>query len=407
MDDAARGFRFGALAHRNFRLFFLGQGVSLVGTWMQNIAQGWLVLELTNSPFYVGLVSALGSLGVLLLTLYGGLIVDQVNKHRLVILTQALSMLPAFALAGLVWSRAVVVWHVAALAAFLGVVNAFDIPARQAFIVDLVGKQDLTNAIALNSSAFNAARVIGPAVAGVLIGALGVGACFFLNGVSYLAVIAGLLAMRLPPHVRPPRTWSASTGLSEAVAFIRGDRRVSSLVVLMALFSIFGFPYFVMMPVFARDVLHRGAAGYGLLMTAVGIGALIGALAVALLDRRIRKGPTLIAAGGSFGLLLVAFALSRVYLVSVVLLGLTGATMIVNNALTNATIQTLVPDDLRGRVMGFYSFVFVGLAPLGSLQVGALAERIGPPVAVALGGAATALAVAVAAWRVPELRHTS
>ncbi|HLB81593.1 MAG TPA: MFS transporter [Gemmatimonadales bacterium] len=407
MDDAARGFRFGALAHRNFRLFFLGQGISLVGTWMQNIAQGWLVLELTNSPFYVGLVSALGSLGVLLLTLYGGLIVDQVNKHRLVILTQALSMLPAFALAGLVWSRAVVVWHVAALAAFLGVVNAFDIPARQAFIVDLVGKQDLTNAIALNSSAFNAARVIGPAVAGVLIGALGVGACFFLNGVSYLAVIAGLLAMRLPPHVRTPRTWSASTGLSEAVAFIRGDRRVSSLVVLMALFSIFGFPYFVMMPVFARDVLHRGAAGYGLLMTAVGIGALIGALAVALLDRRIRKGPTLIAAGGSFGLLLVAFALSRVYLVSVVLLGLTGATMIVNNALTNATIQTLVPDDLRGRVMGFYSFVFVGLAPLGSLQVGALAERIGPPVAVALGGAATALAVAVAAWRVPELRRTS
>ena len=407
MDDAARGFRFGALAHRNFRLFFLGQGISLVGTWMQNIAQGWLVLELTNSPFYVGLVSALGSLGVLLLTLYGGLIVDQVNKHRLVILTQALSMLPAFALAGLVWSRAVVVWHVAALAAFLGVVNAFDIPARQAFIVDLVGKQDLTNAIALNSSAFNAARVIGPAVAGVLIGALGVGACFILNGVSYLAVIAGLLAMRLPPHVRTPRTWSASTGLSEAVAFIRGDRRVSTLVVLMALFSIFGFPYFVMMPVFARDVLHRGAAGYGLLMTAVGIGALIGALAVALLDRRIRKGPTLIAAGGSFGLLLVAFALSRVYLVSVVLLGLTGATMIVNNALTNATIQTLVPDDLRGRVMGFYSFVFVGLAPLGSLQVGALAERIGPPVAVALGGAATALAVAVAAWRVPELRRTS
>ena len=407
MDDPARGFRFGALAHRNFRLFFLGQSVSLSGTWMQNIAQGWLVLELTNSPFYVGLVSALGSLGVLLLTIYAGVVVDRINKHRLVILTQTLSMLPAFGLAVLVWSRAVAVWHVAALAAFLGLVNAFDIPARQAFIVDLVGKQDLMNAIALNSSAFNAARVIGPAVAGVLIGALGVGACFFLNGVSYLAVIAGLLAMRLPPHVRDPRTTSAWTGLSEAVAFIRGDRRVSTLVVLMALFSIFGFPYFVIMPVFARDVLHRGAAGYGLLTTAVGCGALIGALAVAWLDRRIRKGPTLIAAGGSFGLLLVAFALSRLYLVSVVLLALTGATMIVNNALTNATIQTLVPDDLRGRVMGFYSFVFVGLAPLGSLQVGALAERIGPPAAVALGGAATAVAVAVAAWRVPALRRTT
>jgi MFS family permease len=403
MDDAARG-SFGALAHRNFRLFFFGQGVSLIGTWMQNIAQGWLVLELTNSPFYVGLVSALGSLGVLLLTLYAGVVVDRTNKHRLVILTQSLSMLPAFTLSLLVWSGTVRVWHVAALAAFLGVVNAFDIPARQAFIVDLVGKDDLINAIALNSSAFNAARVIGPAIAGVLIGALGVGACFFLNGVSYLAVIAGLLAMRLPPYT-PSRAGSAWAGLSEALAFIRGDRPLFALVLLMALFSIFGFPFLVMMPVFARDVLHRGAAGYGLMMTAVGIGALVGALAVAALDRRIQKGPTLLAAGGSFGLLLVAFGFSQVYLVSVALLALTGATMIVNNALTNATIQTIVPDALRGRVMGFYAFVFVGLAPLGSLQMGALAERIGPSAAVALGGAATALAAAVASWRVPELRR--
>src|SRR5256884_3324569 len=184
MDEPARGFRFGALAHRNFRLFFLGQGVSLIGTWMQNVAQGWLVLELTNSPFYVGLVSALGSLGVLLLTLYAGVVVDRTNKHRLVILTQTLSMLPAFALAALVWTRAVAVWHVAALAAFLGLVNAFDIPARQAFIVELVEKDDLVSAIALNSSAFNAARVIGPAVAGAVIGVLGVGVCFFLNGVD-------------------------------------------------------------------------------------------------------------------------------------------------------------------------------------------------------------------------------
>src|SRR6266542_2822518 len=407
MDDPARGFRFGALAHRNFRLFFLGQGVSLIGTWMQNIAQGWLVLELTNSPFYVGLVAALGSLGVLLLTIYAGLVVDRVNKHRLVILTQALSMLPAFALGLLVWSRAVAVWHVAALAAFLGVVNAFDIPARQAFIVDLVGKQDLMNAIALNSSAFNAARVIGPAVAGVLIGALGVGACFFLNGVSYLAVIAGLLAMRLPPYVRGPKTGSAWAGLSEAVAFLRGDRRVSTLVVLMALFSIFGFPYLVMMPVFARDVLRRGAAGYGVMMTSVGIGALIGALGVALLDRRIPKGPTLIAAGVSFGALLVGFALSRSYLLSVTLLALTSGAMIVNNALANTTSQNIVPAAMRGRVMGLYAFVFVGLAAVGAFTAGTLAERIGTPAAVAAGGAASALAVLLAGWRVPELRHTS
>ena len=406
MDEPARGFRFGALAHRNFRLFFLGQGVSLIGTWMQNVAQGWLVLELTNSPFYVGLVSALGSLGVLLLTIYAGVVVDRTNKHRLVILTQTLSMFPAFALAALVWSRTVAVWHVAALAAFLGIVNAFDIPARQAFIVDLVGKEDLMNAIALNSSAFNAARVIGPAVAGVLIGVLGVGACFCFNGVSYLAVITGLVAMRLPPYARGPRAGSAWTGLSEAVAFLRGDRRISTIVVLMAVFSIFGFSYLVMMPVFARQVLHRGAAGYGLMMTAVGVGALSGALAVASLDRRIRKGPTFIAAGATFGLLLVAFALSTSYLVSVALLALTGGAMIVNNALANTMIQEIVPDRLRGRVMGFYSFVFVGLAPLGSLEVGTLAERIGTPAAVALGGAATALAVTVAGWRVGELRRT-
>jgi MFS family permease len=406
MDQAARGVRFGALAHRNFRLFFLGQGVSLIGTWMQNIAQGWLVLQLTNSPFYVGLVAALGSLGVLLLTIYAGIVADRISKHRLVVVTQTLSMLPAFALAALVWTQRVAVWHVAALAAFLGLVNAFDIPARQALIVELVERDDLLNAIALNSSAFNAARVVGPAVAGALIGLWGVGVCFFLNGVSYLAVIAALLLMRLPRDAPPPPPTSAWAGLREVVTFLRNDPRVATVVVLMALFSVFGFPFLVMMPVFARNVLHQGAAGYGVLMTAVGLGALAGALGVALLDRRIRKGPTLLAAGVGFAVLLVAFALSTRFLVSVTLLALAGGAMIVNNALANATLQTAVPDRLRGRVMGFYAFVFVGLAPLGSLQVGALAERVGPAYAVALGGVITALAVALATWRVPELRRT-
>ncbi len=406
MTEAASGSRLGALTHRNFRLFFFGQGVSLIGTWMQSVAQGWLVLELTNSPFYVGLVSALGSLGVLLLTLYAGVVVDRTNKHRLIVITQSLSMAPAFLLAVLWWTKTVTVWHVAALAAFLGVVNAFDIPARQAFVVEMVGKDDLMNAIALNSSAFNAARVIGPAIAGVLIGVAGVAMCFFLNGVSYLAVIAGLGAMQLPAYVPRARTASAWTGLREVVAFIRSDRLIATLVVLMALLSIFGFPFLVMMPVFARDVLHRGAAGYGVMMAAVGIGAVVGALGVALFGRRIAKGRTLIAAGGSFGLLLVAFALSKVYLLSVVLLAFAGGTMIVNNALANTMIQTVVPDELRGRVMGFYSFVFVGLAPIGSFQLGTLAERIGTPVAVALGGLVSALAVAAAAWRVPEIGGT-
>ena len=398
--------RLGALAHRNFRLFFFGQGVSLIGTWMQNVAQGWLVLELTNSPFYVGLVSALGSFGVLLFTIYGGIVADRVDKHRLVILTQALSMLPAFGLALLWRTGAVTVWHVATLAGFLGLVNAFDVPARQAFIVELVGKEDLMNAIALNSSAFNAARVVGPAIAGALIGAFGVGVCFFANGLSYLAVIAGLLAMRLPRYIPHPVPGSAWAGLREVVGFIRSDRRVLALVVLMGLLSVFGFPYLVMMPVFARDVLHRGAAGYGVMMTAVGLGALAGALGIALFGHHIRKGPTLVWAGTSFGVLLVTFALSKLYALSVALLALTGGTMIVNNALANTLIQMIVPDELRGRLMGFYSFVFVGLAPIGSFQVGALAERIGTPAAVALGGGVTAVVVVLAAWRVPELRTT-
>jgi len=265
-------------------------------------------------------------------------------------------------------------------------------------------KEDLMNAIALNSSMFNATRVFGPAVAGILIGTLGTKWCFALNGVSYLAVIGGLLAMRLPPYVRQPVSSSAWAGFRESVAFIAGDARVSTLVVLTGLFSVFGFPYLVLMPVFARDVLHTRAAGYGALTAAVGVGALLGALGIAVLSRRIPKGRTLVLGGTSFGLALVLFAASRSFTLSLFILALTGCAMIANNALTNTLLQTLVPDALRGRVMGFYSFVFVGLAPLGALQAGVIAEHYGAPWAVATGGIVTALSMAVAAWRVPALR---
>ena len=409
MDETARGWRLGggALAHRNFRLFLFGQTVSLTGTWMQSIAQGWLVLQLTNSPFYVGVVSALSSLGVLLLTLYAGVVADRIDKRRTVVITQALLMLQAFALAALVWTHTVTVESVMALAAFLGIVNAFDIPTRQSFLVEMVGKDDLMSAIALNSSVFNATRVFGPAVAGVLIGSVGIAWCFFLNGVSYLAVIAGLLLMRLPPRVRQPPGGSIWAGFREIVAFIRADRRVSALVVLTALFSVFGFPFLVLMPVIARDVLHAGAAGYGALTAAVGVGALLGALSIAVWSGRIPKGRTLVAGGTSFGVALALFASSRTFPLSLALVALAGCAMIFNNALTNTLLQTLVPDELRGRVMGFYSFVFVGLAPLGALQAGALAEHFGAPWAVAVGGTITALAMAVAAWRVVELRRAA
>jgi len=404
MTEAARRYGLGALAHRNFRLFLFGQTVSLTGTWMQSIAQGWLVLQLTDSPFYVGLVSALGSVGVLLFTLYAGVVADRSDKRRVVTITQTLLMLQAFALAALVATGKVTVENVMALALFMGIVNAFDIPTRQSFLVDMVGKEDLMNAIALNSSMFNATRVFGPAVAGILIGSAGMVWCFLLNGVSYLAVIASLLAMRLTPHVPRPTQSSAWQGFREVVTYLRSDRRVSTLVVLTGLFSVFGFPYLVMMPVFARDVLHARAAGYGALTAAVGAGALLGALGIAVLSRRIPKGRTLVLGGTSFGLALVLFAASRSYTVSLFILALTGCAMITNNALTNTLLQTLVPDALRGRVMGFYSFVFVGLAPLGALQAGVIAEHYGAPWAVATGGIVTALSMAVAAWRVPALR---
>jgi MFS family permease len=411
MPEAARerspfGVGLGALTHRNFRFFLLGQGVSLIGTWMQSVAQGWLVLTLTNSPFFVGLASGLGSLGVLAFTLYAGVVADRRDKRRLVVLTQSLSMVLAFALAALVWTHVVTVWHVLALATMLGIVNAFDIPTRQAFMVELVGKEDLMSAIALNSSMFNAARIVGPAIAGALIGVVGVATCFALNGVSYVAVIAGLVAMRLPRFEPRPATGSVWLGLREVVAFLRSDRRVETLVVLTAVLSVFGFPFLVMMPVFARDVLHVGAAGYGALTAAVGGGGMLGALVIAVNSHRIVRRGRLMAFGGTaFGLLVLSFAWSRSFVLSLVLLALAGCAMIVNNALTNTMLQTSVPDHLRGRVMGFYSFVFVGLAPLGAFQAGALAERYGAPWAVGAGGLICALAVAGAAWRVGELRR--
>jgi MFS family permease len=403
MDEAK--FRLGALSYRNFRFFFFGQGISLIGTWMQSVALGWLVLEITNSPFSVGLNQALRSFGVLLFTLYAGVIVDRVDKRRLIVWTQALQMLEALALAALVWTKTVTVWQVMALAVMFGIVNAFDIPARQAFIAELVGRDDLMNAIALNSSMFNAARIVGPAVAGVLIGAKGVGACFFLNGVSYIAVIAGLLAIRLaPPPTRGPAPTSAWEGLREALTFVLRDARLAALVTLVAVFSVLGFPFIVLMPVTARDVLHVNAGGYGLLMTAVGVGAMLGALGLALAGRRVRKGVVLLASGAAFGALLVLFAAARSFSLAFALLALTGCAMIITTALANTLLQTLVPDALRGRVMAFYAFVFVGMAPLGAFQAGLIAEHASAPFSTALGGAACLVAAAVAAWRVPTLR---
>ncbi|PYP15810.1 MAG: MFS transporter [Gemmatimonadetes bacterium] len=404
---AARRYGLGALSHRNFRLFFVGQGISLVGTWMQNVGEGWLILTLTNSPFYVGLTSALSSLGVLLFSLYAGVIADRVDKRRVIIFMQIAFMLEAFTVAILVWTGVVAVWQVLVLATILGIASAFDIPMRQSFLVEMVGKEDLMNAIALNSSVFNGARVIGPAIAGLLIGALGIAWCYFLNGLSYIAVIVGLLMMRLPPVVRTVKTTSTWGGFREVLTFLNGNRGLRSLMILTSILSVFGFPYISMMPVFARDVLHRGATGYGALTSSIGIGAVIGALGVALASSRIRRRGRLMLVGGTvFGILLILFSASRSLALSMVLLAFAGCAMIVNNSLTNTLLQTAAPDHLRGRIMGFYSFVFVGMAPFGAFFFGLVAEHIGAPSTIAGGGAIVAMAVVITGLAVPELRHT-
>jgi len=394
---------FHALRHRNYRLFFFGQGTSLIGTWMQNIAQGWLVLVLTNSAFDVGLVSALGALPILLVSLPAGVFVDRVNKHRLIVLTQTLSLLQALALAILLWTHRIALWQVAVIAVFLGTVNAFDMPGRQAFMIELVGKDDLMNAIALNSSAFNTARVVGPSIAGLLISAVGLAWCYFLNAVSYVAVIWGLVEMRLPPFVRPERRGQGMEQFREGARFVRDDRRILALVSNMAVISIFGYPVLVLMPVFARDVLHVGASGLGFMMAVIGVGAVASALALAAFAPRVRKGVILLWSGPAFGAAIVAFALTRWMPLVLVILPIGGAAMILNTAVTNTLIQTLTPDGLRGRVMGFYAFVFSGMAPFGAFQAGWLAEQLGAPTAVEIGGTICVLA-SLLIWRfVPEV----
>ncbi|MBI4542067.1 MAG: MFS transporter [Gemmatimonadetes bacterium] len=394
---------FRSLRHPNFRLFYTGQTISLVGTWMQSVALGWLVLELTDSAFYVGLVSALGTLPVLLFSLPAGVYVDRTNKRRVVAIAQVLLLAAAATLAVLVGTGWVRVWQVAALAAVAGMAAAFEIPARQSFIVELVGKDDLMNAIALNSSAFNATRVIGPAIAGIVISGVGIAACFSLNALSYVAVIAALRRLRLPRYVAPALSSGPWGRFREGVRFALRDRRVAALALMTAILSIFGFPYLVLLPVFARDVLGVGAAGLGFLTSSVGVGALAAALSLAAFGPRLRKGPLLRWAGPLFGLSLAAFAAVRTYPLALATLAVTGFMLVLENALTNTLLQTIVPDELRGRVMSFYAFVFVGMAPLGSILLGWMASRFGAPTAVALG-AGVCVASALAVWRVvPEV----
>jgi MFS family permease len=396
---------FAAFRHRNFRIFFSGYVVSLTGIWMQRVAQSWLVLDLTGSAFWVGLVESLGTLPVLLFSLYAGAIADRVPKHRMVLVTQTAAMLVAFGFAAVAFFGIESVGPIVVLAALLGTATAFDIPARQSFFVEIVGKEDLPSAIALNASAFNATRLVGPAIAGVLIAAVGVAACFFLNGLSYIAVLAALLAMRLPsssPPALPSK--SAWSNIAAGLRFAGGEPRIRVLLMNIAVMSICGLPALTLLPVLARLELGQGAREYGWMMSAVGAGALIGALAVATFAPRMPKGRVVGWAAVLFGVSVAAVGFSPSVPVALAILMALGLAMITTTALTNTLLQTLVPDGLRGRVISVYTFSFVGMAPIGALLGGAAAERFGVAATLGVGGLVTVAAAVTLVVRSRELR---
>jgi MFS family permease len=409
-----------ALRHRNFQLFFSGQLISLVGTWMQTVAQAWLVYRLTGSGLKLGAVGFASQIPVFLFAPIGGITADRFNRQRVVIATQIASMLLALALAALTLSHEIEsrIWLIFVLAALLGVVNAFDIPGRQAFLVDMVGKDDLMNAIALNSSMFNGARVIGPAVAGILVAKLGEGWCFFANGVSYIAVIVGLLMMDVHAPARVSRHTPPLEHIIEGFQFVRRTAPIRALLQLLGLVSITGMPYVVLMPIFADRILHSGgqefatligsrdlgAVRLGILMGATGVGALLGALTLAVRSgvKGLARWVTVCCAG--FGVSLMLFAFSKLFWVSVILLLPVGYFIMLQMASSNTLIQVMVPDAMRGRAMAVYSMMFMGLAPVGALLGGAMSDRLGAPLTVAIGG----LAALAGAWwfavQLPKIR---
>ena len=374
-----------ALRHRNFQLFFGGQLISLIGTWMDQVAESWLVYRLTGSSLLLGTVAFAGQIPVFLLAPIGGAVADRFDRRRILVITQSCMMVLAGILSAVTLTGVVKVWHVILLAALMGVANAFDIPARQAFLVDMVAREDLVNAIALNSSMFNGARVIGPAVAGIVVSLIGEGWCFFANSVSFIAVIAGLLMMKIQ---RPRMTieGSALENILEGFRFVIHTGPIRALMLLLGLISLTAMPYAVLMPVFADHILRGGAAALGTLMGASGLGALAAALALAMRKTLRGLGRWIAIACCSFGVCLILFAYSRVLWLSVLLLVPAGFSMMLQMASSNTLIQSMVPDQLRGRVMSVYSMMFMGMAPIGSLLAGSIAHAAGAPLTVAIGG---------------------
>ncbi len=404
--QGGRGGLFRALTSRNYRLFFFGQSVSLIGTWMQQVAMSWLVYRLTGSALLLGTVGFTSQIPTFLVAPFAGVLADRSNRRRLLLITQSLAMAQAFLLAYFVLSGSIRVWHILLLSLLLGVVNGFDIPIRQAFVIEMVeDKQRLPNAIALNSSMVNAARLIGPSVAGLLISVLGEGACFLLNGLSYLAVLGSLLAMRVAPRPARASRGSLLYELREGVKYALGSEPIRAILLLMALMSLMGMPYAVLMPVFAKEVLHGGPHTYGFLMAAAGVGALCGTVYLASRRSVVGLGRLISIACALFGAGVACFALSSVLWISLCSLFFCGFGAMVQVSGSNTILQTIVDDDKRGRVMSFFTMSFMGMTPFGALCAGAVAGRIGAPLTVQIGGlACLAGSLFFAAW-LPSFRE--
>jgi MFS family permease len=395
-----------AFRHRNFRLFYTGMLVSLIGTWMQQVGQAWLVLNLTNDPLWLGLVAAAQFAPVLVLGLFGGIVADAVSKKKALIVTQTAAGILAFILGLLVITNQVQVWHVFVLALLLGVVNSFDMPVRQAFVVEMVGREDIANAVALNSANFNVTRIIGPAIAGLAIAAIGLHPLFFINAISYIAVVIGLFLMR-DSELRPPvervvveRNWrSVIDRLVEGLRYTRGDKQIFLAISVLGVVATFALNFSVLIPLVARDVLHGDADTYGFLMSATGVGSLVSALSIAFGARPTMR--RLLVGAGVIGLSMIGLGLSRWLPLSLGLMFLAGWGTISMAATCNTLIQLRVPDVLRGRVASVYTTVFAGSTPFGGIFSGALAALGGPPAALVVGGAVAFAAAVVGFMRLP------
>ncbi len=395
-----------ALRSRNYRLFFGGQGTSLIGTWLTRIAMSWMVYRMTGSPWMLGVVGFAGQIPSFFLSPLAGVWVDRWNRHRILIVTQILSMLQSFALAALALSGRMAVWHILVLSLYQGLVNAFDVPARQTFVVEMVdSRDDLPNAIALNSSMFNGARLIGPSIAGILIAWVGEGMCFLLDGFSYFAVIASLAAMRFQKRVETPRTSHVMTDLREGFRYAFGFGPIRNILGLLALVNLVGMPYIVLMPVFAKDILHGGSHTLGFLVAASGVGALAGAFFLAARKSVLGLGRVIVVASASFGIGLVCFSLSRATWLSLFLMLIVGFGMMVQAASCNTVVQTIVEDDKRGRIMSLYSMAVLGMLPFGNLLAGAVAARWGVVPTVIGGGICCMMGSVAFARELPAIKR--